>query len=146
MTRKKFVKTLMASGVRRNSAVRLAQMYNELGISYDDALGIYMRSFRGALESAIDRMMKKLIDGISAVGNVITELKENIMDNTERFVAVTHGMKVRDGLRYCAGVFDGEECCDCPYEGCTTELMLDAAHTIERLLEVIHDLAENSEK
>lgn len=68
------------------------------------------------------------------------------MDNTERFVTVTHGMKVRDCLRYCAGVFDGEECCECPYEGCTTELMLDAAHTVERLLEVIHGLAEDAEK
>ena len=146
MTRKKFVKTLMASGVPRNPAVRIALMYNALGISYDDALGMYMESFHKSLELAIARMMGELIEGISAVGNVITELKENIMYNTERFVAVTHGMKVRDCLRYCAGVFDGEECNACDYEGCTTELMLDAAHTIERLLEVIHDLAESSEK
>ena len=67
------------------------------------------------------------------------------MDNTERFVTVTHAMKVRDALRYCAGVFDGEECCECPYEGCTTELMLDAAHSIEHLLEEIHDLAQEKE-
>lgn len=43
-------------------------------------------------------------------------------------------MKVRDSLRYCAGVFDGEECNACDYEGCTTELMLDAAHSIDHLL------------
>ena len=68
------------------------------------------------------------------------------MDNTERFVTVTHAMKVRDSLRYCAGVFDGEECNACDYEGCTTELMLDAAHSIEHLLEAIHGLAADAEK
>ena len=55
-------------------------------------------------------------------------------------------MKVRDSLRYCAGVFDGEECNACDYEGCTTELMLDAAHSIDHLLEVIHGLAADAEK
>lgn len=68
------------------------------------------------------------------------------MANTERFVTVTHAMKVRDSLRYCAGVSDGEECNACDYEGCTTELMLDAAHSIEHLLEVIHGLAADDEK
>lgn len=67
------------------------------------------------------------------------------MNNTERFVAVAAGMKVRDSLRYCAGVFDGEECNACDYEGCTTELMLDAAHSIEHLLETVHDLAREQD-
>lgn len=51
-----------------------------------------------------------------------------------------HAMNVRDALRYCAGMFDGEECCNCNYEGCEVELMLDAAHTIEHLLEELEQL------
>ena len=68
------------------------------------------------------------------------------MDNTERFVTVTHAMKVRDSLRCCSGEFDGEECNACDYEGCTTELMLDAAHSIDHLLEALHGLAADAEK
>ena len=64
----------------------------------------------------------------------------------EKLVTETHAETVKNALRSSAGVFDGEECNACNYEGCTTELMLDAAHSIDHLLEVVHGLAEGAGK
>lgn len=65
--------------------------------------------------------------------------------DAEKLVTEIHAEKVRNTLRYCAGTLDGEECCACPYEGCEVELMFDAAHTIERLLEEVNNLKREKE-
>ena len=73
MTRKKFVKTLMAAGVKRNYAVALARAYNRKGVSYDVAIAHFSKSLIKAIEAAANRVADIMIYGVECLGKALDE-------------------------------------------------------------------------
>lgn len=82
MTRKKFVKTLMASGVKRNAAVYLAEFYNGLGLSYDEALAHFLGSFSKVFRATIEQLTETLAYAGEWLGQALEKMREEKHDST----------------------------------------------------------------
>lgn len=82
MTRKKFVKTLMAAGVKRNAAVYLAQFYNDLGFSYEEALAHSLNSFVSVFQAAVKQLTETLAYAGEGLCRALEKMREEKHDST----------------------------------------------------------------
>lgn len=64
MTRKKFIKQLMAMGVKRNSARRLAATANAEGLAYQDA---YDKAMEATFVRLLQRVIRESLAGAALV-------------------------------------------------------------------------------
>lgn len=123
MTRKKFVKQLMAMGYGRNAAEDMARQFRVLGKSYEDALAWEkcLQGMRTPITDMVAAWAKALQPAVEAAAEIVRKFAKAVSTidweaagkRAEELAAVAtreqeaHREDVLDALRYAAGYQHG---------------------------------------